>query len=1029
MHPTALPGGVSSRATLCLLALTLLGGCSREDEPEPTTFYSRRIAPILEQSCAASPTRSGCHVRSEDGRHALGNLSLESYEDLSFRRDLLVNYGPYGVPGLLLKALPNFSVGLTSWKSADPTLITTRIAHAGDQGIDFTSPGYTTIDSWIKNGAAENNANQLPAASPRDDCAEELGRDPAFDSERDPGTADYDLFSQTVNPILGRSCAASNCHGARANTLYLTCGRTPQQARWNYFAAGDYVSTNAESSELLRRVLASSSGGSYHEGGSLFDSIVDPEYEALLEWARLKGGPSRVPSDPGFEFFADRVQPMLVKRGCMMLGCHSASMFHDYRLRGGSGGHFGLAATRKNYELSLEQLALESPDPRTSRIMRKNLAPGLGGILHRGGALFGDGQTCDTAAAETGALDEQEPYCVIASWIARERVNRLGTAEPLRAVVFVRRPPKTGPDTPQDWAVFEPGAEVVRAELTRAANGDLSVGAESSLSQSCGLDPASSEVRRPAVSWDGTRIAFSARTGANQPFRIHVIEGGACSVEPSIDAAPVDDRGSAVPDNGELFHNFDPAFAPDGRLVFVSTRGNVTNAAAFSYQGPQRTPADPSKLNTNLYVREADGSIRQLTFLLNQELLPSFMRDGRVILSTEKRAPDFYQLAGRRINLDGGDYHPLFGQRSSIGFTQLSDVVELADKNFAAILSERGARHGAGALAIVNRSIGVDQQSQDDTDYLVDPGAKTYPNPDFYQKSLSIWDAQASGKLAATSGAYQGPSPLPDGRLLVSYAGAVSDLGGFSGGFDIAVVDPVRSAAEGGRQILISGASDELWPVAVYARQNLGVFRSRADEPNGATRIEPELGVRAQVSILDVPLLGSLLFQNTRTGRNLPPNAELELWESLPPEPGVVSFDTGGSFVTDDRYGKLYVRRSPLGSVSPYADGSAKLLLRGGVPVVMAARVALAGDAEPARHFQREEMQFYPGENAHQSFKRTQFNGLCAGCHGSVQGPEIHAAANPDILTSASDVTALEPGQPASDLSVIVGTPQGPEFP
>ena len=56
---------------------------------------------------------------------------------------------------------------------------------------------------------------------------------------------------------------------------------------------------------------------------------------------------------------------MLVRRGCMMLGCHSSSMFHDYRLRGGSGGHFGLPATRKNYELSLEQLALESARSRT----------------------------------------------------------------------------------------------------------------------------------------------------------------------------------------------------------------------------------------------------------------------------------------------------------------------------------------------------------------------------------------------------------------------------------------------------------------------------------------------------------------------------------------------------------------------------------------------------------------------------------------------------------------------------------------
>jgi hypothetical protein len=529
------------------------------------------------------------------------------------------------------------------------------------------------------------------------------------------------------------------------------------------------------------------------------------------------------------------------------------------------------------------------------------------------------------------------------------------------------------------------------------------------------------------VSWDGARVAFAARAAASEPFRIYVVSGTSCEVEPGIDAPPVDDSGAALPDNGALVHNFDPAFAPDGRIVFVSTRGNVTNAGAFVYKGPQRTPADPSKQNTNLYVLEPGGAIRQLTYLLNQELTPSFMRDGRVIMTTEKRAPDFYQLAGRRINLDGTDYHPLYAQRSSIGFTQMTDIVELSDKNFAGIMSERGARHGAGALAIVNRSIGVDQGSQNDGDYLVDPTAKSFPNPDFYQRSLKIWDAQATGLLAGTSGAYQGPSSLPDGRLVVSYAATATDLGSFNGGFDIVVVDPTREPGEAGaRTALIPGPDDELWPVAVYARANLGVFRGKLDEVNGATRLDPALKGRAQVSILDVPVLTSLLFQNTRTGRPVPPLSPLDVWESLPPEPGVTSFAQGGEFVTSDAYGQVYVRRAPLGSVPAFDDGSARLLLRGGVPIVLAARATLAGDSGDTQHFQREEMQFYPNEDVRQSFRRSQFNGLCGGCHGSVSGAEVEIAANPDILTSASDVQALAPGTLAFDLSVASGTPQGP---
>src|SRR4029079_1641436 len=127
------------------------------------------------------------------------------------------------------------------------------------------------------------------------------------------------------------------------------------------------------SSEILRRPLDPQAGGAYHEGGAIFPSQSDPGYTALLNWATLHGPNMNVPSTPGFKCFATRVQPMLVKKGCMILGCHSPAMFHDYRLRGGSGGNFSLPTTVTNYELSLAQIAMESTDPSASRLIAKNL--------------------------------------------------------------------------------------------------------------------------------------------------------------------------------------------------------------------------------------------------------------------------------------------------------------------------------------------------------------------------------------------------------------------------------------------------------------------------------------------------------------------------------------------------------------------------------------------------------------------------------------------------------------------------------
>ncbi|MCC6215778.1 MAG: PD40 domain-containing protein [Polyangiaceae bacterium] len=996
-------------------------GCTREERPAETTYYERNIAPILQESCASSPTTSGCHVADSRG-NALGNLSVASYGDLSLRRDLFQNYGPYGMPALLLEVVPEYDLRLVTY---DNEVVVTRsnIVHAGGSLLDFGSVSLATLQRWIERGAAENNAAAPPPKLASRPCSETLGTDALFDPSADPAGADFAAFRDRAGPVLVKSCAAGNCHGARANSLYLTCGSTPEQVRWNYFAASDFVNADTTASELLRSGLDPASGGAYHEGGVFFPSTSDPDWLALRDWAAAKGPPTNVPAEEGFPFFAKRVQPMLARRGCMTLACHSGLSFHEYRLRGGSGGHFGLAASRTNYHLSLEQIALETTDPNASRIVRKNLPPDAGGILHRGGPLLaygGDPTACDPVAAETAPLDEVSEYCVLVTWIAKERAARMPAAG-LSHLVFVRRPPAPGRNAAQDFESYAPGADLIRAPATVDAAGVVTLGAEESLLAGCGLDPATADVRRPAVAWDGSRLGFSARTAADQPWRVYVLDAAGCGVEPTIDAPPVDDEGNPVPSNGELVHNFDPAFSPDGRVVFTSTRGNVMNVGAFSYQGPQRTPADPSKLNSNLYIAE-NGHVRQLTFLLNQELYPMFKSDGRVIFSTEKRAPGFYQLAGRRINIDGGDYHPLFGQRATAGYLQFTEFVETADKNLVAIASDRGTANQAGALVVINRSIGVDQKSADPADYPLDPSAIDRPAPGFYQSSLRVIDPASTGRLGGTQGAYRSPYPLPDGRLVVSYAPNVVELSAFSGNFDIHVVDPVT----GRRTPLVEGPSDELWPVAVYPRMNRGVFDSSKHEANVATNIStaPDRKPIARIRYVDLPMLMGLLFQNTRSPRQIDASSP-EFWESLPPAPGVTSFAQGGSFVTTDQYGEVYARRRSLGVIQLFQDGSGIAEVPGGMPLVMALDTKFADDTGPRRHFLREELQFYPGEELKQGFRRQLFDGMCAGCHGSISGQEKHVVVNPDILTQASEVIARTAEYPGL---IGGGAERGPPF-
>ncbi|HEY3667239.1 MAG TPA: hypothetical protein VGL19_14625, partial [Polyangiaceae bacterium] len=395
-------------ATLAL-TLALTSAACKTKQAASSNYYDRKIGIGLVQSCATSPTKSGCHVAADDHGNAFGNLDVTSYDKLTKRRDLFLRYGPYGLPALLLKVAKPFPVSLTTWQSSDPIVVTTDIAHAGDRLLDLTSPTFTLIDTWISNGFAVNNAPAAEPVLPQTSCSDDVGTDPEFDRTKDPTSADFKTFESSVNPVLGQRCAAGNCHGAAANSLYMTCGRTPESLRWNYFAVGDYVSKDTGASEILRRALSPAVGGVYHEGGTIFSTTDDPDYKSLVAWATEKGGPTDQVdpvADAGLLIFASRVQPILVKRGCMMVNCHSGSMFHDYRLRGGSGGHFGLPATRKNYAFTLEQLALESADVNASRLIRKNLpaVSEYGGILHRGGPLFTEKHDC-TDAELASAVD------------------------------------------------------------------------------------------------------------------------------------------------------------------------------------------------------------------------------------------------------------------------------------------------------------------------------------------------------------------------------------------------------------------------------------------------------------------------------------------------------------------------------------------------------------------------------------------------------------------------------------------------
>ena len=173
-----------SSVLVSAVGLLFLAGCQRQERTTQTNFYQRRIGPILEQSCAEGPAKAGCHVRADDKGNALGNLSLQSYDDVVRRKDLLVNYGPYGMPGMLVKAVPSFKLALSNWKSPEPLIINSNIAHVGGSLIDITSTSFTQLQAWMENGAAANNTRQVDKQYEQTACSTTIGRTAAWCSLR-----------------------------------------------------------------------------------------------------------------------------------------------------------------------------------------------------------------------------------------------------------------------------------------------------------------------------------------------------------------------------------------------------------------------------------------------------------------------------------------------------------------------------------------------------------------------------------------------------------------------------------------------------------------------------------------------------------------------------------------------------------------------------------------------------------------------------------------------------------------------------
>ncbi len=988
--------GRLGRLTLAAALAVTVAGCHVNQPPEQH-FYDAHIQPIFNSFCVGNT--SPCHKIDPTtgidggvvGQTALGNLDLSSFEGVQKRRDVLRTYGSYPQPLILLKAIPEADVLIPYQQN----FYVSEIRHTGGKPIALNSEAYFELKSWLDNGA--NRDGIAPQAVPNTGdgpCSDALP--PA--SQRipvDTTTAAYRDFVTNVQPILTNSCAYGTCHSSPQADLYLTCGVGDDELAFNYAQTAGFViaappvgQTNVQQSEILLRPLAPAAGGVSHTGGTFFQSRTDATWVLWQAWAaEVQLTPLTLgPKTEGQTFFEENVMPKLLVRGCDLEGCHSPDGFNDFRLRSGAFGFFAPAALTRNYHaLADDFMAFDAVDVRQSRAVKKNIIAGSGGMTHRAGSLLEDegAAVTDPCPQPFVAATNTRAFCVLQAWHALERQDRAASVSPLLAgdvlpLVFVSRPPSG--DNLLQFDTYEGGADLKLADATMDGTGRVtSVGnVRSALTPCAGLAGQDVDVRGPEWSYDGSKVIFAARPGAASGLDLWQLDmsAGTCS-------RLTNDAGRQVGSNGVRVHNFDPVFAPDGSVVFASTRaGTLTlknflpNADLFRVLAQPGQPLDFS-------------NPQQMTFLLNSELSPAFMQDGRVSFTVEKATPEFYQLSGRRMNWDLTDYHPLLAQRAqstntfstqlypSVNYQQATEIREGLDRNFLVILSDSGVLGGGGTLATFNRSIGPFEADRVDSVTFL--------------KSLVILDPAATGRATGTTaGVYRSPFSLPNGEILVSYAANVVNGSTDVPRYALVAVD----GTTGVRRSLTSDPTLSYVEAALgYKRGETQLFSNLPQLVFGGHSGDTALGSDGILHLPDASVLATLLGANLRQGRDvaaMDAAVALKVYQEMPP-PNASPDNLMGSQQT-------YTQRTSLGTANLLSDHSLKVLVPGATPLILE---LIDGKGNPL-FTMSEEHQVTPGEYISPGPPRAVFNNICGGCHGSISGSELDVAVNADALTSAS---------------------------
>lgn len=813
--------------------------------------------------------------------------------------------------------------------------------------------------------------------------------------EADTGSGDQRaVFEREIVPILEASCTGIGCHGTDEESLAALdesyfgflideSGRIPRERgiELAYERALHTLSPDGPMfAELIRKPLDEALGGLPHRGGTQFHAMNDPALEALLKWAEMESPPDEEPLTPLAQLYAETVQPVLVRKGCMLTNCHGAGASNSLVLDAGVLGQIDRTATMHNYRKVAFHLNLDTPDPMMARIVRKTIPPEHGGIFHRGGNNFFD---------PTGG---DEDLAALTDFMAEARrqtgADATGVATGL---VFVATDPT--PRALFDIAAWQPGGDVW--SLVPAEPG----GTLTNLTAAHHAGPA--DIRDPSVSHDGTRVAFAMRKSLDDCLNLYVMNLDGTGL-----VQVTHDRG-LLP-NGIRPSNVEPLWGPDDRIYFTSTRAGVV--------------AENGSPRANIWRINADGTgAVQITYSADHEIAPAWRPYHIAGLTPEDRTLDLMLTAVRNIGDElhapimrvppdfRADYHPHFGTQDPVHevYTQISVFPD--DRDVLILMDDENVWEG-GALALIDRNLGPT---------ITDGGSPAVVGYVDSRQSLEGPGEEISHRRASRDGYYRDPQAMPDGTIVVSR---------YVGGFDHRDVE-ARPDTRLVRIRLRERAGNVIEP---------GPEETLVDIPGKVETDPTPIMVRRREEILD-PREHLTLEQETGDLLNFDLAVDLAVASEVSPSLGK-DFDglaanihwvriveqvalTPADFpdwpdTTRNRIGRgSHGMRRIVAEIPAAADRSYWVELPATVPFYVQ---ALDYDRTPyATH--NLWVFLLPGEHLKNVTRREVFDHRCSACHGARSGNPADTVGAPDALTQASIVAANVDPITGEELSPVRG--------